>query len=577
MAFWNRRKKKEERDSAFDENSVEAALLSALIGDGESITFEEALQIPAVAASIDFISTICARVPVKLYKENGEDTEEITADDRVYLLNDETGDLLNAYQMKKAWVTDYFNGQGYIYINRERRRIRSLHYVEKQYVSIVPFTNPIFKDADIFVNGMRYYPFDFLRLCRNTKDGVTGVPITETNSRLLSLYYATLKFEQKLMKTGGGKKGFLTSEKRLGEEALEKIRSVWRRIFEENRENMMVLNQGMDFKEASATSTELQLNENKRTNANDITLLFLLSPKALQGASDDEIVSAIKTACIPIIEQMEAAFNAGLLLESEKRSMYFSCDTSTLERGDILKRYQAYEIAIKSHFMQADEIRYKEDMKPLGLDWIELGLDSVLYNPETKEIYTPNTNQTATVEGRSEDDYIQDPETGQMQGRRPSGDSGDDSSGDPGLTSGGDSGIIEDKEIARIRDEVIPSMDTSTLSPRQAIHRQGTEEYKTRQARLVAKGEYGPSYLTISDAKALELANRYKGTGIIKLNKEGKWNGQEVITDNDEIVGVVVNNLTGVSAETTVFKIHYAEDGIHIVPDYPSKKKGDRP
>ena len=397
MAFWNRRKKKEERDSAFDENSVEAALLSALIGDGESITFEEALQIPAVAASIDFISTICARVPVKLYKENGEDTEEITADDRVYLLNDETGDLLNAYQMKKAWVTDYFNGQGYIYINRERRRIRSLHYVEKQYVSIVPFTNPIFKDADIFVNGMRYYPFDFLRLCRNTKDGVTGVPITETNSRLLSLYYATLKFEQKLMKTGGGKKGFLTSEKRLSEEALEKIRSAWRRIFEENRENMMVLNQGMDFKEASATSTELQLNENKQTNANDITLLFLLSSKALQGASDDEIVSAVKTACIPVIEQMEAAYNAGLLLESEKRDMYFACDTSKLERGDILKRYQAYQIALEKHFMQPDEVRYAEDMKPLGLDWIELGLDSVLYNPETKEIYTPNTNETAVM------------------------------------------------------------------------------------------------------------------------------------------------------------------------------------
>ena len=47
----------------------------------------------------------------------------------------------------------------------------------------------------------------------------------------------------------------------------------------------------------------------------------------------------------------------------------------------------------------------------------------------------------------------------------------------------------------------------------------------------------------------------------------------EVIIDNDKIVGVVVDNRNGNSAPTSVFKIHYAKDGIHISPDYPSKKK----
>ena len=47
--------------------------------------------------------------------------------------------------------------------------------------------------------------------------------------------------------------------------------------------------------------------------------------------------------------------------------------------------------------MQADEIRYKEDMPALGLNWIRLGLDDVLYDPKTKTIYTPNTNATVKV------------------------------------------------------------------------------------------------------------------------------------------------------------------------------------
>lgn len=392
------RKKKETRnEQVIDENAVSATLLQALVGDG-TISFEDALQIPAVAASIDFIAAICARVPVKLYRENGEDTEEIRDDPRVRLLNDETGDLLNAYQMKKAWVTDYFDGRGYIYINRNRGVLKSLNYVEKQQISITVYPDPIFKDADITIGANRYYPHEFLRLCRNTKDGVTGKSITETNGKLLTLYYNTIIFEKHLMKTGGSRKGFLTSENRLSKEVIGDMREAWRSVFEGNTENVMVLNKGTGFKEASATSTELQLNENKITNANDIMQLFLLSSKALQGASDDEIVSAVKTACIPIIEQMEAAYNTALLLETEKKNMYFAADTSKLERGDLLKRYQAYEIALRSHFMQPDEVRYEEDMKPLGLDFIQLGLNDVLYFPESGEIYTPNTNQRVEVD-----------------------------------------------------------------------------------------------------------------------------------------------------------------------------------
>jgi hypothetical protein len=41
--------------------------------------------------------------------------------------------------------------------------------------------------------------------------------------------------------------------------------------------------------------------------------------------------------------------------------------------------------------MQADEVRYKEDMPALGLNLIHPGLDVVLYDPKTKPIYTCDT------------------------------------------------------------------------------------------------------------------------------------------------------------------------------------------
>lgn len=397
MGLFKRKKKIEQRDGEINENSADIALLNALIGTSDNITFEDALQIPSVSASIDFISGICARVPVQLFQENGEETEEIKDDNRVRMLNDDTGDMLNAYQMKKAWVTDYYDGRGYIYINRHLNEVQSLNYVEKNQISISKNANPIFKDADIYIYDKKYYPYEFLRLCRNTKDGLTGKSIVDESGKILSLYYDTMRFEQEQMKTGGIKGGFIKSENKLGEDAFSKLREAWNTFRNKRGSNMMVLNSGMDFKETSATSTEMQLNENKQANANDITMLFLLSSQALQGANDDEIVSAVKTAVMPIIEQMEAAYNQTLLLESEKQTMYFACDTSKIERGDILKRYQAYQIALSNHFMQPDEVRYKEDLPALGLDFITLGLNDVLYNPKTGEIYTPNTDKTTNV------------------------------------------------------------------------------------------------------------------------------------------------------------------------------------
>ena len=71
--------------------------------------------------------------------------------------------------------------------------------------------------------------------------------------------------------------------------------------------------------------------------------------------------------------------------------MYFAFDDKELMKGDTLKRYQAYALGIKNGFLQVDDVRYQENMPALGLDFVRLGLQDVLYDPKTKEVYTPNT------------------------------------------------------------------------------------------------------------------------------------------------------------------------------------------
>lgn len=147
------------------------------------------------------------------------------------------------------------------------------------------------------------------------------------------------------------------------------------------------------------TAVEMQLNQNKVTNAEQIAMLFGLSPDVLSGRADDRTyINSIRTAVLPVVSAFEMALNRALLLEEEKHSKYFVIDTSELLKADILTRYQAYQIGLAANFLQPDEIRFKENLVPLGLDFIKLGLNDVLYNPKTKQIYTPNTDSHAKID-----------------------------------------------------------------------------------------------------------------------------------------------------------------------------------
>lgn len=85
--------------------------------------------------------------------------------------------------------------------------------------------------------------------------------------------------------------------------------------------------------------------------------------------------------------------------------------------------------------------------------------------------------------------------------------------------------------------------------------------------------EYPPSYLTISEEEAQKLVDEFHGSGILKLDKNGNVIPVEMIVDNNKVIGYAVNNLNGMQAETTGFKIHYSDKGTHIVPMYPSMTK----
>lgn len=395
-AFFKRkvRAEPEKEETILDESQVSEPLLRAWFSE-ENMTREKAVQIPAVSGAIDEIARTVANIPIKLYKKEGEKVKEIKDDRRVYLLNEEAGDTLDANQMKQALVRDYYlGGAGFVYVDWVGLEVNSLRYVRSEYVSFAPNADVIFKDYAILVQGRSYFPDEFVRILRNTDDGMRGKSIVEENSKMLSVSYNSLKYEEALVKTGGNKKGFLKSKRRLTDPAINALRRAWKKLYQNNEENVVILNEGMEFQEASNTSVEMQLNENKKTNGEQFRELLGI-PDDLGTEAGDK--SYVKYCINTFMGAFMTALNRALLLESEKQDYYFAPDMYELTKGDTDKRYSAYKTAAETGWLQIDEIRAKENMEPLGMNMIKLGLQDVLYDPKTNMVYIPNTNKTVKI------------------------------------------------------------------------------------------------------------------------------------------------------------------------------------
>lgn len=381
--------------------------LLAFFGLSGEITREAALEIPTVSACISKISDTISGLPVKLYKKTDGKVTEITDDSRLKLLNGETGDTLSTADMWKVAIADYYLGSGaWIYINSDGIRIKSLHYVSDSCISFMQNADPIFKAYKVLAGGRQYYDFQFLKLLRKTHDGYTNIPIQKDNPTILSAAYNALKLENSIALNGGCKSGFLKSKNRLSAEAINSIKSGYSRIYNNSdaKEKMVVLNEGIDFQEISSTSVEMQMNEIKKTNSIEICKIFGFPHTVIDGGATSEDKKSFISVIISIVNEIETALDTYLLLESEKSAgYYFVLDTKELTRGSILERYQAYEIALKNRFLQVDEIRKEEDYESLGFNFVTLGLGDVLLNPVTREIYTPNTNQTASLEVKKDE------------------------------------------------------------------------------------------------------------------------------------------------------------------------------
>ena len=395
MSFIDKIMGRESREESTEtSDSSEAGLLLQALLAGTSIGKKGALGVPAVAGAVDRIGNVVAMLPIRLYKVNedqvgGRQVEEIQDDPRLTLLNIDSGDTLDTFQAKKQLTEDYLLDKGgFLFIEGPANKVKTLRYVNPADVSILKNNDPIKRTGSYAIGGKKYKPAQFVVILRATQDGLSGRSLVNDVQKVLSTAAETVAFELGLVKKGGAKKGFLQAEKILDDKAITKLKAAWVKLYSGNdADNVVILNNGTKFQEASANSTELQINERKKTLADDLRDIFHVS---------EDYDKTVKEAVMPVLNAIESALNRTLLTEEEKESgHYYKFDTREITKGDIKTRYQAYESAVKAGWLSKNEIRAAEDLARIeGLDVVGMGLGDVLFDIKSHSYYVPNTGET---------------------------------------------------------------------------------------------------------------------------------------------------------------------------------------
>lgn len=355
-------------------------------------TRQDALSIPAVAVAVDWISSTIASLPIRMYKSTPSGYQEVFDDYRLPLVNQYSGNCMTASDLVRNIITDYLlDGNGFAYVGKRGNKIEKLSYVPPCKLTYTESVDVIDKVLKIWIDSREIRDYDLLRICRHTKNGLTGIGFVSDNQLLLSTILNSLDYENKTT-SSGVRRGFLKSKFKLDPEKLKSLKTAWRKL--RNRDSdVLVLNDGIEFENATSTATESQLSQNKEINIRSILTYFGLPNNFLTNANSDSYKTAVQIAVLPLVSILENALNEFLLLESEKGNMKFIIDTNSLLRTNILERFNSYKTGLDSGVLTIDEVRRLENLPVLDLPYVKMSLGDVLYNTNTGDIFVPNTGQ----------------------------------------------------------------------------------------------------------------------------------------------------------------------------------------
>jgi len=354
---------------------------------GTWVTPDTALRIAAVYRAVEVISLGVAMTELALYKEIDRRLGKQRAyDNPLYdLLHDSPNPWQTSFEFREMMTANcLLNGNAYAAITRRGDGVIT------QLAPLNPErVRPYWSKGAVWyefrpLSGQDYQQIaadEMFHLKAFSRDGITGLSPIALMRESVGLAQAGEEFQARFFSNDATPPMVLTTPQVLDDEARKRLQQSWVEggAGLPNAFRPRVLEQGLDVKTVGVNNHDAEFLNLRKYQVTDIARIFGVPPHMI-GDLDRATFNNIEqlslefvTYCLtPWFERWTQALARDLMSAKMRSSYFYQFRSEALVVADVLQRYQAWNAAILSGWINRNEVREREGFNP------EPGLDAFL-------------------------------------------------------------------------------------------------------------------------------------------------------------------------------------------------------
>jgi HK97 family phage portal protein len=335
---------------------------------GQAVNNTTALSIASVHACVRVIADGIAGLGLKLYKDDGQNRDQIIIHYATALTNEP-----NPYQTKydfTKYMTSHLalTGNAYAFINRDVRNIGiELHPIAPQYVT------PVMQDGLLFYKvTLAGYPnmipatemLHFKGMCGDNP--LVGLSPVVLHAETLGIDLAAISQSAGVYKNGV-LKFLLTSDSQIKIDQAGPLKKSLDDVID-GASRSAVMPNGIKMEKLSLSPEEAQYLETRKFSSEEIARIFGV-PASMIGASagikssvEQEYQDFYARTLMSYAINIEQELARKLLTENDKLTYYFKFNFNSLLRASANERADYYNKGIRGGWLSRNEARLYEDV-----------------------------------------------------------------------------------------------------------------------------------------------------------------------------------------------------------------------
>lgn len=351
---------------------------AAMTAAGVAVTPDTALTYSAVWACVRVLAEDVASLPLILYRRLPGGGKERATDHPLYrLLHDAPNSEMSSMDWREAQVTNLcLWGNGYSQVRWNRGgRIVDIWPMLSRYMRLDRHDGQLrYLSTDPAARAPELPATEVLHTRTMSLNGLVGLSPIALARQAIGLGLATERFGAAFFNNGARPGLVLMSPGELSDGAYERIKNSWTEAHSgvENAHKPAILEQGTTIETIGVPPEEAQFLQTRQFQVLEVARWFRMQPHKIGDLSratfsnvEEQGLDYVVNTLRVWLTRLEQAISRTLLTSSERDVLYAEFLVDGLLRGDQKARYDAYALARSWGWMNANEIRERENMNAI--------------------------------------------------------------------------------------------------------------------------------------------------------------------------------------------------------------------